>query len=55
MKKLLCALLCLTMLLPACAMADEVVRIPMAAGVDSLNAATACAVALAAMVRPINQ
>lgn len=27
MKKLLCALLCLTMLLPACAMADEVVNV----------------------------
>ncbi len=37
------------------AMADEVVRIPMASGVDSLNAATACAVALSAMVRPINE
>jgi tRNA G18 (ribose-2'-O)-methylase SpoU len=36
------------------AAADEIVRIPMAAGVDSLNAATACAVALAAMIRPVN-
>jgi len=35
------------------AMADEIARIPMASGVDSLNAATACAVALAAMVRPM--
>jgi tRNA G18 (ribose-2'-O)-methylase SpoU len=34
------------------AAADEIARIPMAPGVDSLNAATACAVALAAMVRP---
>ncbi len=34
------------------AMADEIACIPMAPGVDSLNAATACAVALAAMVRP---
>lgn len=36
------------------AAADQIVRIPMATGVDSLNAATACAVALAAMVRPEN-